>query len=203
MELSEIFGLKNDTDFEETALKVFRFQARENPVYQNFLQYLSVQPEKIDSINNIPFLPIQFFKTHRVVSGLKKEALIFTSSATTGIQQSNHFVSDLNWYETSFKKGFEYFYGPVKDYTLLALLPGYLERSGSSLIYMMNSLIARSEKKKSGFYLHNFEELAETLIELEEKKKKPCLSAYLLPYWTFLKKTALTLKTRSLWKPVA
>lgn len=194
MELSEIFGLKNDTDFEETALKVFRFQARENPVYRNFLQYLSVQPEKIDSINNIPFLPIQFFKTHRVVSGLKKEAIIFTSSATTGIQQSNHFVSDLNWYETSFNKGFEYFYGPVKDYTLLALLPGYLERSGSSLIYMMNSLIARSEKKKSGFYLHNFEELAETLIELEEKKEKTLLIGVSFALLDFLEKNSFELK---------
>lgn len=194
MELSEIFDLKNDTGFEETALKVFRFQARENPVYRNFLQYLSIQPEKIDSIYNIPFLPIQFFKTHRVVSSLKKEAIIFTSSATTGTQQSNHFVSDLNWYEASFKKGFEYFYGPVKDYTLLALLPGYLERSGSSLIYMMNSLIAQSEKKKSGFYLHNFEELAETLIELEEKKEKTLLIGVSFALLDFLEKNSFELK---------
>jgi len=195
MELSEIFDLKNDTGFEETALKVFRFQARENPVYRNFLQYLSIQPEKIDSIYNIPFLPIQFFKTHRVVSSLKKEAIIFTSSATTGTQQSNHFVSDLNWYEASFKKGFEYFYGPVKDYTLLALLPGYLERSGSSLIYMMNSLIAQSEKKKSGFYLHNFEELAETLIELEEKKEKTLLIGVSFALLDFLEKNSFKLET--------
>lgn len=194
MELSEIFDIKNDTGFEETALKVFRFQARENPVYRNFLQYLSIQPEKIDSIYNIPFLPIQFFKTHRVVSSLKKEAIIFTSSATTGTQQSNHFVSDLNWYEASFKKGFEYFYGPVKDYTLLALLPGYLERSGSSLIYMMNSLIAQSEKKKSGFYLHNFEELAETLIELEEKKEKTLLIGVSFALLDFLEKNSFELK---------
>jgi len=194
MELSEIFDLKNDTCFEETALKVFRFQARENPVYRNFLQYLSIQPEKIDSIYNIPFLPIQFFKTHRVVSSLKKEAIIFTSSATTGTQQSNHFVSDLNWYEASFKKGFEYFYGPVKDYTLLALLPGYLERSGSSLIYMMNSLIAQSEKKKSGFYLHNFEELAETLIELEEKNEKTLLIGVSFALLDFLEKNSFELK---------
>jgi hypothetical protein len=194
MELSEIFGLKNDTGFEETALKVFRYQARENPVYRNFLQYLSIQPEKIDSIYNIPFLPIQFFKTHRVVSSLKKEAIIFTSSATTGTQQSNHFVSDLNWYEASFKKGFEYFYGPVKDYTLLALLPGYLERSGSSLIYMMNSLIAQSEKKKSGFYLHNFEELAETLIKLEEKKEKTLLIGVSFALLDFLEKNSFELK---------
>ncbi len=195
MELSEIFDLKNDTGFEETALNVFRFQARENPVYRNFLQYLSIQPEKIDSIYNIPFLPIQFFKTHRVVSNLKKEAIIFTSSATTGTQQSNHFVSDLNWYETSFKKGFEYFYGPVKDYTLLALLPGYLERSGSSLIYMMNSLIAQSEKKKSGFYLHNFEELAETLIELEEKNEKTLLIGVSFALLDFLEKNSFKLET--------
>ncbi len=194
MEFSGIFDLKNDAAFEETALKLFRFQARENPVYRTFLQYLSVQPEKIDSVQKIPFLPIRFFKTHRVVSGLKKEVLVFTSSTTTGIQQSNHFVTDLNRYEASFKRGFEYYYGPVKDYTLLALLPGYLERTGSSLIYMMNSLIAQSKKKKSGFYLHNFEELEEALIELEEKKEKTLLFGVSFALLDFLEKNNFELK---------
>jgi len=194
MEPSKIFDLKNPAAFEEAALKIFRFQAKENAVYRSFLQYLSVIPEKIDSVLEIPFLPIQFFKTHRVVTGLKKEGIIFTSSGTTGIQQSRHFVADLGWYENSFKKGFELFYGPVKDYTLLALLPGYLDRSGSSLIYMMNALIAQSGKEKSGFYLHDFEKLKDTINTLEEKKEKTLLIGVSFALLDFLEKNSFDLK---------
>ena len=194
MEPSKIFDLKNPAAFEEAALKIFRFQAKENAVYRSFLQYLSVIPEKIDSVQEIPFLPIQFFKTHRVVTGLKKEGIIFTSSGTTGIQQSRHFVADLGWYENSFKKGFELFYGPVKDYTLLALLPGYLDRSGSSLIYMMNALIAQSGKEKSGFYLHDFEKLKDTINTLEEKKEKTLLIGVSFALLDFLEKNSFDLK---------
>lgn len=194
MEFSKIFDLKNTTAFEETALKIFRFQAKENAVYRSFLQYLSVNPEKIDSVQEIPFLPIQFFKTHRVVSSLKKEGIIFTSSGTTGIQQSRHFVMDLQWYVNSFKRGFELFYGPVTDYTLLALLPGYLDRSGSSLVYMMNALIEQSGKKTSGFYLHDFEKLKDTLHNLEEKKEKTLLIGVSFALLDFLEKNNFELK---------
>ena len=194
MEFSKIFDLKNTAVFEETALKIFRFQAKENPVYRSFLQYLSVKPLNIDSVEKIPFLPIQFFKTHCVVSGTKKEGVIFRSSGTTGIRQSNHFVTDLQWYENSFKRGFELFYGPVTDYTLLALLPGYLDRSGSSLVYMINALIAQTGKKKSGFYLHDFEKLKDTLQTLEEKKEKTLLIGVSFALLDFLKKNSFELK---------
>jgi len=172
-----IFEIKTETEFEDSALAVFKLQHEHCSVYRQFCDVLKIVPEKIKSVNDIPFLPIEFFKTHRVVtsslaSGEKKpNSKVFTSSGTTSSFQSKHFVSDISIYEKSFRKGFELFYGDIEDYTLLALLPSYLEREGSSLIYMVDDLIKRTKNPHSGFYLHNLNELSEKLKTLSEKNK--------------------------------
>jgi phenylacetate-coenzyme A ligase PaaK-like adenylate-forming protein len=174
-ETEKIFQIKNETEFEKIALEVFAFQAKNNPVYQEYLSYLSVDIHQIKSLQDIPFLPIEFFKSRKVVSSQEEAKAIFTSSGTTGNLTSRHFVPDLNLYEWSFKKGFEAFYGNIEDYCILALLPSYLEREGSSLIYMMEHLIRDSKHPKSGFYLHNHEELIASLNELKNSKQKVLL----------------------------
>jgi len=164
-----LFKSHSDADFKKLALTIFRFQAKNNPVYKAFLEYINCDINKITKVEEIPFLPIQFFKTHRVLSDKSPVKETFLSSGTTGLQQSKHFVTDLSIYEKSYLKGFSHFYGDINDYTILALLPSYLDRNGSSLIYMVADLIKKSDKPKSGFYLNNLEDLSKTLIELDQK----------------------------------
>lgn len=154
------------------ALEIFQFQAKNNVVYGEFLNHLHIDIQSIDKVEKIPFLPIQFFKSHQVLSSNEAIQSLFLSSGTTGNKQSKHFVADLSIYKKSFTKGFEHFYGAIEDYTVLALLPSYLERDGSSLIYMVNDFIRKSKNEKSGFYLNNLEELAQNLIELDKKNEK-------------------------------
>ena len=162
----------NSLDFENFALEIFQYQAKNNLVYAQFLKLLKINPSEIHKIINIPFLPIEFFKSHKIVSSSSEVEETFLSSGTTGQIQSKHFVTDVSIYEESFTKGFEHFYGNIEDYTVLALLPSYLERSGSSLIYMANDFIEKSKKPKSGFYLHNLDELTKNLAELDKKNEK-------------------------------
>ncbi|BAX80310.1 LuxE/PaaK family acyltransferase [Labilibaculum antarcticum] len=168
----EIFNIANENDFEKTALRVFQYQATNNSVYKEYLEHLKFDISNVKTLTQIPFLPINFFKSHKVVSTDKKEQTIFTSSGTTGNLTSRHYVPDLKIYEASFTKGFEQYYGAVSDYCILALLPSYLEREGSSLIYMMEKLIKDSKHEKSGFYLHNHEELIATITNLKKQKQK-------------------------------
>ena len=167
----DIFTISSQKQFEKIALKVFRFQYENNLVYQAFCNFLKVDMQSVKSLQQIPFLPIQFFKSHDVVSnnpensGLVQEA--FTSSGTTGMITSKHLVTDVSLYEQSYRNGFSEFYGNIEDYVVLALLPSYLERSGSSLIYMVNDLIELSKNENSGFYLHNYDELISKLVELD------------------------------------
>ncbi len=172
MKKINIFNLHNSIEFEKRALEIFQFQAKNNLVYKEFLSYLNIDIQSIKKTEEIPFLPIQFFKSHKVLSSRSIVQRVFLSSGTTGNEQSKHFVTDLAIYEESFTKGFEHFYGPISAYTVLALLPSYLERDGSSLIYMVNNFIQKSKNKKSGFYLNNLEELAQNLIELDKKNEK-------------------------------
>ena len=174
LNFKEIFEIK-DIDFENLALKVFAYQAKNNSLYRSYLQYLNVDVNAIKTISKIPFLPIQFFKTHRVVSHAEKEQIIFTSSGTTGMQKSSHYVKDLEIYEQSFLRGFQQFYGDIQEYCILALLPSYIEKGGSSLVYMTQKLIEKSQHKQSGFYLYNLEELADTLKTLDKKGQKVLL----------------------------
>lgn len=164
---SDIFTISSQKQFEKIALKVFRFQYENNLVYREFCDFLKTDVQKVKSLGQIPFLPIQFFKSHKVVSNENSVQKTFTSSGTTGIATSKHFVTDVSLYEESYRKGFSQFYGNIEDYAVLALLPSYLEREGSSLIYMVEDLIKMTNNPESGFYLHNHEELIEKLIRLD------------------------------------
>lgn len=171
----DIFNIQSENDFEIMAFKVFKFQFENNPVYRSFCDLLYVHPSDVTSIKDIPFLPIQFFKTHNILSASEPIQITFTSSGTTGSNTSKHLVTDLSIYEKSFTKGFENFYGAIEDYVILALLPSYLEREGSSLIYMVESLIKQSKHKESGFYLNNYSELKDVLLKLETEGKNTLL----------------------------
>lgn len=175
MKRNNLFNIQCVSDFEELSLEIFQFQAKNNLVYKEFLSYLKIDVSSVKCIKNIPFLPIQFFKTHQIISSNEPVTHTFLSSGTTGMEQSKHLVTDISTYEESFRKGFDYFYGDIEDYTVLALLPSYLERDGSSLIYMVNDMIQNSKKPKSGFYLNNLEDLAKNLIELDKKGEKVLL----------------------------
>ncbi|AOW11272.1 LuxE/PaaK family acyltransferase [Flavobacterium gilvum] len=165
---SDIFTISNHKQFEKIALKVFRFQYENNLVYREFCDLLKTDPQKVKSLYQIPFLPIQFFKSHNVVSNNDPIQTTFTSSGTTGSITSRHLVTDVSIYEESYRKGFSQFYGNIEDYVVLALLPSYLEREGSSLIHMVDDLIQLTNNSDSGFYLNNHEELIEKLTELDE-----------------------------------
>ena len=171
----QVFNIKSEEEFKSCALQVFKHQFENNRVYRSFCDLLYIHPSDVKEVTEIPFLPIQFFKSHQVVSSAEIPVEIFTSSGTTGSVVSKHLVTDISWYEQSFSKGFERFYGNIEEYTVLALLPNYLERDRSSLVYMVDNLIKRSKKSSSGFYLNNLEELAIKLKSLDEKGEKTLL----------------------------
>lgn len=164
-----------EADFDALALDIFRFQYAHNDIYRSFTDAVGCRPASVDCIEKIPFLPVRFFKSHRVVTTQFDPKAVFESSGTTGMINSRHYIKDLALYEESFLKGFELFYGPVSDWCILGLLPSYLERKGSSLVYMVEKLIAGSQHSDSGFYLHNDEQLIALLSELEKRKQKTLL----------------------------
>jgi hypothetical protein len=174
-----IFEIRTKKDFVISCLKIFHLQAEQNPVYKKYISQLGVDPKKVKRVEQIPFLPIEFFKTQKVVAKVKgrnNKPEIFLSSGTTGMERSKHYVSDISVYETSFRKGFEIFYGDVKQYFLLAFLPSYYENKNSSLLYMTNDLIKRSGKKESRFYKNSEQEiLLDTLNKLLSHNKKVIL----------------------------
>lgn len=170
-----VFNIQNQSDFKTCALQVFRHQFKNNAIYRSFCDLLYIHSSDVKKVEEIPFLPIQFFKSHAVLSSNQAVKETFTSSGTTGSSVSKHMVTDLSWYTKSYTKGFEYFYGPIEDYTVLGLLPNYLERDGSSLIYMVDDFIKKSNKPASGFYLNNLTELSKTLIALDKKGEKVLL----------------------------
>ena len=148
----KVFELhSNEQTFNLVALEVFNYQLQHNPIYKNYVGSLNVKPDTINHYTQIPFLPIEFFKTQQIVCDRVSEgAVCFSSSGTTGQITSKHYVNDITIYEESFYKGFELFYGNPSDYCILALLPNYLERTGSSLVYMFDKLIKASNHPKSG-----------------------------------------------------
>ena len=165
----------NDENFETMALELFEFQRRHNPIYKSYLERLGVVSRAIDSIDKIPFLPIEFFKYHRVTTGSWQERGIFQSSGTTGQISSKNYVEDLEFYKKVSTYVFEAMYGPLSDYHILALLPSYLERGNSSLVYMVDCFIKASASKYSGFYLSNYSELVDKLNYLNKNPKKVLL----------------------------
>lgn len=173
--INSIFNIKSQSEFEDLALQIFNFQFNNNNVYRSFCDLLYKHPSDVKTIEDIPFLPIQFFKTHQILSSKNTIKTTFSSSGTTGSITSKHHVTDLEIYKQSFTKGFKQFYGNIEDYVTLALLPSYLEREGSSLIYMVDSMISQSKHKESGFYLDNISELKAQLIKLDSECKKVLL----------------------------
>jgi phenylacetate-coenzyme A ligase PaaK-like adenylate-forming protein len=163
----DIFTISSQKQFEKIALKVFRFQYENNMIYREFCDFLKVEKQSVKTLQQIPFLPIQFFKNHNVVSNTNEIQETFTSSGTTGMITSKHLVTDVSLYEQSYRNAFSEFYGNIEDYAVLALLPSYIERSGSSLIYMVKDLIELSNNEHSGFYLNNYDDLISKLVELD------------------------------------
>lgn len=171
---SAIFNIRNNEEFQDICLTIFHYQVACNPLYSRFISYLGVQPEKVRQVETIPFLPIEFFKNSRICTSPSEE-VIFTSSGTTGQTAGKHYVANLHLYRESFFKAFELFYGKIDEYCILALLPSYLERRGSSLVLMADELIKRSTHPDSGFYLNDYSRLANTIKKLEAGKQKTLL----------------------------
>ena len=171
--INKIFNCTNDATFEKLALEIFDFQMENNLTYAAYAA-LILRGENPENINEIPFLPVEFFKTEQIICQGQAIEEIFLSSGTTG-EQSKHLVSNIELYKSSYQKAFQLFYGDITDYCILALLPSYKEREGSSLIYMVDDLIKKSKHPQSNYYLNNYEELATTLKGLENKKQKTIL----------------------------
>lgn len=172
MEYNAIFDIRTADDFLHHALRIFKFQYTNNPVYKAFCSYLNTDPNAVQTLEQIPFLPIEFFKSKSVLSSTDAAEITFTSSGTTGSETSKHHVTDLSLYEESYLKAFNHFYGDIENYCVLALLPSYLERTGSSLIYMADDLIKKSKHPKSGFFLNEYEQLYKLLVELQKTDTK-------------------------------
>lgn len=170
-----VFGIRTEEEFEQLALELFRFQAEHNAVYKEYISYLKKDVAKISSLAEIPFLPISFFKTHPIKTGSFEPAVTFSSSGTGDGSTSKHGIEDVLVYENSFNTAFQQFYGDAKDWCILALLPSYLEREGSSLIYMAESLIQQSNDEDSNFYLNQWEALFEILQKKKNEGKKTLL----------------------------
>jgi phenylacetate-coenzyme A ligase PaaK-like adenylate-forming protein len=189
-----VYKITDSLTFNEISLQLFHFQYQNNSVYREYVDLLKTDPSKISSFSQIPFLPIRFFKSREIKTGHWNEEIIFKSSGTTGSQTSQHFVKELKWYEKSFINGFKHFYGDIDEYVILALLPSYLEREGSSLIYMTEKLIQLTEKKESGFFLNEMESLIHLLKELEKKNQKTILLGVSFALLDFCEKYSINLK---------
>jgi hypothetical protein len=166
---NSIFSISSNEEFVSLALDIFRFQASSNQVYASFIDHLGIDCTSVRSLEDIPFMPISFFRDQKVVSGKFRPETTFVSSGTTGTGRSNHLVKNLSVYERSVTEGFRLFYGEPSSYALLALLPSYLERDGSSLAYMAGHLIRKTGKRESGFYLDDLEGLLAIIKSLRSK----------------------------------
>lgn len=171
----QIFSINDEATFNKVALTVFRYQILNCDTYNAFINHLKINIKAIDHFTQIPFLPISFFKSHQILSTAAKPEIIFSSSGTTGQISSKHLVSDVSIYEKSYNKAFEQFYGKAEDICILALLPSYLERNGSSLIYMVDDLLKQSKDPQSGYFLHDLTNLYQTLLSLKATKQKTIL----------------------------
>lgn len=162
-------------DFERFALQLFQFQAQHCQIYKKFISHLDIDLLKVSTLEQVPFMPISFFKGHKISSTRRNHTHIFESSGTTGATTSKHYVYDLPFYLDVAQKGFENLYGDIRDYCVIGLLPSYLERNNSSLIAMVDHFIKLSDHNESGFYLNNFDALAETLKSLALRNQKTLL----------------------------
>ncbi|MGB0403353.1 MAG: acyl transferase [Salibacteraceae bacterium] len=161
--MKSIFSIANENEFLEACFKTFNYQYKNNVVYKRYID-LTGRPKHPKTLKDLTFLPVELFKHEKIISGEFEPEITFTSSSTTGTGVSNHYIKDINTYEKSFRTAFEKFYGSPEEYLTLALLPSYLERDGSSLIYMANDFISRSKYEQSDFFLDDFSALKKTLI---------------------------------------
>jgi phenylacetate-coenzyme A ligase PaaK-like adenylate-forming protein len=181
--------------FEEKALELFKFQYQNNILYRNFANRFGANPVNVKELRQIPFLPVSFFKTEIVTTGKFNAEIIFESSGTTGQTTARHFVKHLGIYRESFVKGFEFFYGNIGDYCILGLLPAYLERTGSSLIKMVEEWMRLSNHPENGFYLDEFEKLHDILLKLESKKQRTLLIGVSFALLDFAEKYSMRLSS--------
>ncbi len=170
-----IFSITDTKEFIELALDVFKHQAVNNAVYNEYITALGTKPGSVKRPEEIPFLPVSFFKDHKVLTGANAPDIIFESSGTTGMIPGKHYVADLSIYEESFINGFRYFYGDPTDYFFAVMLPSYSERENSSLIYMMNRLIKNSRFSESGFFNIDPLKLIKTLEKVKTDRNKTIL----------------------------
>ncbi|WP_300351776.1 acyl transferase [Chryseobacterium sp.] len=168
--MKSIFDIKNEQEFLDVALTTFRYQYKNIEVYRKFVDYLNLDVEKINSLDKIPFLPIEMFKNHQILDKNISSDLYFQSSGTTQMNLSKHFIANENIYQESIYKSFEQFIGKPEDFIFLGLLPSYLEKKNSSLIYMVDYLMKKSGKPENGYFLYNHEDLFQLLQNLKDKK---------------------------------
>lgn len=169
-EIDDIFNIQSESDFNALALASFAYQIEHTKIYRDYCELIGVKKETIDHYKKIPFLPISFFKTHHVVSFEGKSEETFLSSGTTGMTQSKHEVKDLSIYEKSFITSFETRFGAIEDFVIFGLLPSYLQREGSSLVYMVDKFIQLSHHSESGFFLHDHAALDQKIKAVRGKK---------------------------------
>ena len=184
----------NISDFDRIAIDLFHFQYKNNSIYRQFADTLGINPAQVATPAQIPFLPISFFKTHRVQSATFEPEIVFESSGTTQTINSKHYVKDITLYTRSFLKGFAQFYGDPKDCCIIGLLPSYLERQNSSLAMMVDELIRQSKHNNSGFYLNEYDQLADNLQQLEQQGQKTLLIGVTFALLDFAEKCPIPLK---------
>ncbi len=190
---NKIKGVSEES-FEELALAVFKYQAEFNPLYRQYIKLLHLKPEKVDRLHEIPFLPIQFFKSHEIKTGEWAPESWFTSSGTGGsATNSRHAVRSVQEYLDNTIRCFDFFYGKIEEYAVLALLPAYLEREGSSLVLMAQHFIERSKYAQSGFFLYNVEELLERIQQCREAKIPILLLGVSFALWDLAEKYTMDL----------
>jgi hypothetical protein len=168
--VEDIFNIQTEQDFLKASLETFRHQYEHSEIYRKFVDYLNISPEKVNSLEEIPFLPIEMFKNHQILDNNKTSDMFFQSSGTTQMNLSRHWIADENIYKESIYKSFEQFIGKPEDFIFLGLLPSYLEKQNSSLIYMVDYLMKKSARPENGYFLYNHSDLLKLLNTLKDKK---------------------------------
>ncbi|MBT3753967.1 MAG: acyl transferase [Flavobacteriaceae bacterium] len=186
-------NISSQLDFKNKAITLFHEQFNKNFIYNQYCKLLKIKPNQVNELKHIPFIPIQFFKTHKIVCNNDKITHLFKSSGTGGSKSINY-VSDINLYVKSFSKCFENFYGPIKDYIFLGLLPSYLEQKNSSLVYMINYFIKESKYNESEFYLNDYKKLNKVLIKLRKENKRIILFGVSYALLDFIEKYPINIR---------
>lgn len=185
---TDFFEIQTEEDFNLHCLETYQFQLQHCQVYRDYVTLLGRRKNDVQHYSEIPFMPIEFFKTQQILTAGMQPQIVFSSSGTTGMVTSKHFVADVTIYERTFRRIFETFYGPLHDIAILALLPSYLERTGSSLIYMIDDLMKQSKQAESNYFLYNHQELYQTLLQLKNKGTKTILFGVTYALLDFIEK---------------